>query len=218
MQTKRCADCGEEKPWSHFYLPPSSGRPGRYCKPCAAIRAADHYRRNRGAVFARREADERLRAEGKKKCRDCDEVKPLSEFYIRSEGQPGAGEAHHYCKVCANARSRAAYRADTGRHLALTKAWRKANPERVRVIRHRQRCAKYGITPEEYDALVKSQGGACAICGRKRKLVVDHDHESGKVRGLLCDPCNLMIGRADDDPGALTRAIVYLTRSATRPG
>lgn len=71
----------------------------------------------------------------------------------------------------------------------------------------------YGITDAEYAAILEHQGGRCAVCGKARgitrRLAVDHDHATGAVRGLLCDPCNrIVIGRYDAD--ALARAIVYL--------
>lgn len=77
--------------------------------------------------------------------------------------------------------------------------WRKANPEKARLIGWRYELKKlYGITVEQYNEMLESQGGVCAICHdnniRELKLAVDHDHETGKVRGLLCDRCNRGIG------------------------
>jgi hypothetical protein len=82
-------------------------------------------------------------------------------------------------------------------------------------IEHARNIArKYGITGEQYLALHKFQGGRCAICrratGRTRRLCVDHDHKTGKVRGLLCRPCNSMLGHLRDDPDAFRRAALYL--------
>ena len=55
-------------------------------------------------------------------------------------------------------------------------------------------CRRYGIGIEEYDAMVAAQDGRCLICDRERKLVVDHEHETGRVRGLLCITCNSQLG------------------------
>lgn len=73
----------------------------------------------------------------------------------------------------------------------------------------------YGITAEEYQAIHKAQGGKCYICqratGAKRRLAVDHDHESGYVRGLLCKTCNYkVLGHLRDDTEAFQRAIDYI--------
>lgn len=78
----------------------------------------------------------------------------------------------------------------------------------------RYRLKRYGITLAQYDAMVISQGGKCAICGRaSERLVVDHDHVTGMVRGLLCDPCNLGIGKLGDTVAALIAATAYLAKA-----
>ena len=84
--------------------------------------------------------------------------------------------------------------------------------------------SKYGITKDQYMALLEAQNYKCKICGltsatqaaksgRKRvptALVVDHCHETGRIRGLLCSNCNSMLGMARDNPVTLLRAIQYL--------
>ncbi len=74
---------------------------------------------------------------------------------------------------------------------------------------------KYGITEEERDQLLASQGGVCAICKTddpKSKLgwVIDHCHTSGRVRGVLCHRCNVMLGMSCDSSSTLANAIKYL--------
>ena len=69
---------------------------------------------------------------------------------------------------------------------------------------------KYGITVEELSRLEQKQGGMCAICGRKSALVVDHDHKTGVVRGLLCNECNMALGLLGDDAWTLHSAADYL--------
>ena len=70
-------------------------------------------------------------------------------------------------------------------------------------LRRRKLRTKYGITTEDYDALFANQAGACAVCQQPspegRALHVDHDHESGKVRGLLCAQCNMGLGCFKDN-------------------
>lgn len=72
---------------------------------------------------------------------------------------------------------------------------------------------RYGITLAQYEELNEAQGGRCLTCkDESDKLVVDHCHESGKIRGLLCHPCNLTIGQAKDDPARLIALAKYLWR------
>ncbi len=79
----------------------------------------------------------------------------------------------------------------------------------------------YGITPEGYELILTSQSGCCAICkkpetveheGKIKNLAVDHDHKTGRVRGLLCDGCNTGLGRFKDSIEALREAIKYLEK------
>jgi len=98
--------------------------------------------------------------------------------------------------------------------------YRKDNLERVReddrkaILKHR-----YGISPEEFDALMIFQGGGCLICGDppgKKRLCVDHAHlpdgTDGPVRGLLCRGCNTAIGSFKDDPALCRNTATYLER------
>jgi hypothetical protein len=69
---------------------------------------------------------------------------------------------------------------------------------------------RYGIGADEFDALVVAQGGVCLICGRDNPEHVDHDHETGKVRGILCFTCNVGLGNYGDDVTRLRNAADYL--------
>lgn len=69
---------------------------------------------------------------------------------------------------------------------------------------------RYGITSEQYDAMVLAQNGVCAICETEAALVVDHNHLNGAVRALLCQPCNVGMGFLGDSPARLISAAVYL--------
>lgn len=77
--------------------------------------------------------------------------------------------------------------------------------------------SKYGITIDDYNNMFAIQEGCCAICGvhqtqLDKRLSVDHDHSTGKVRQLLCQPCNLLIGFANDNIEILSEAISYINR------
>ena len=69
---------------------------------------------------------------------------------------------------------------------------------------------KYGLSQEEYREMVIKQGGKCLICNKKKDLYVDHDHQSGIVRGLLCYNCNIGIGLFYENIDHLNNAIKYL--------
>ncbi len=72
----------------------------------------------------------------------------------------------------------------------------------------------YGLREGQYEELYAAQGGVCAICeratGKTKKLAVDHDHKTGYVRGLLCGPCNKILGHLRDDPLLAANILEYL--------
>lgn len=84
-------------------------------------------------------------------------------------------------------------------------------------MNRRDTLAQYGLSYMRWLELLRDQDGLCAICGSEndgKTLAVDHDHATGKVRGLLCKRCNLMIGFASDDPNIMRQAIEYLEKSS----
>lgn len=102
----------------------------------------------------------------------------------------------------------------------VSRDWNKAHPERVAEI---SRKYMFGITPEEFDLKIKNQKNRCAICGRKEahrshwtgkltSLSVDHDHDTGKVRDLLCRNCNRVLGFFDDNIILFEKVIQYLKK------
>jgi hypothetical protein len=93
------------------------------------------------------------------------------------------------------------------------KSYYEKNKENARKYRFK----KFNITPEDYDKIFNEQKGCCAICGKhqlefKLKLAVDHCHTTGKIRGLCCSNCNLVIGHAHDNVEVLKNAIKYLSK------
>jgi len=98
------------------------------------------------------------------------------------------------------------HRAEKGRK------WYNENKERTR---NSQLIRVFGITLDEYNIMLDKQNDRCAICGENvggKSFAVDHDHLSGKVRGLLCGSCNVGIGHFRDDPELLEKAIEYIKR------
>lgn len=107
------------------------------------------------------------------------------------------------------------------RHRRRDEDWKKRNPEKVWESTLR---AAYGLNLSDWQAMFEAQGGVCAICRRtckaNRRLSVDHCHDSGKVRGLLCQLCNSAIGKLYDSPALVQRALEYLIKhhGADYPG
>lgn len=87
---------------------------------------------------------------------------------------------------------------------------------RARLKAFGDRCAKYGIGRLDYDRILAEQNGACAVClwvpQDRWSLDIDHCHQTGAVRGLLCNRCNVGIGALQDSPDNLLRAAAYLTQ------
>lgn len=149
---------------------------------------------------------------GLKVCTKCPErgAQPVENFAFSGKGY--ARQA--ICKPC-----------DAER----TRAWNAAHPERhARARRSSKLRQLYDLTPADYDARLRAQGGACKLCGRGeivrarggglRRLAVDHCHRGGHVRGLLCHRCNLALGVLEGfAPGAedwARRALAYLAEGA----
>lgn len=122
-------------------------------------------------------------------------------------------------------------RADFGKGLCqrcYSKQWLANNPKakaqaRIRYLRRDKRVDKdrdlqryYGITLAEFEDRARRQEGRCIVCNRLPDwgtLNVDHDHETGKIRGLLCGRCNRSLGLVADNPDTLRRLAVYLEQS-----
>lgn len=105
------------------------------------------------------------------------------------------------------------------------RVWYEKNKEKVaedranNPLKYKNRLIKsrYGISLLEYDRMYQIQSGRCAICSRhqsslKKPLNIDHRHNDKQIRGLLCHPCNIMIGLANEDTGTLLKAVAYLEK------
>ena len=135
-------------------------------------------------------------SEESKICTKCKVNKPTTHYYIKSKK---TGTLRSRCKLCYSNDSAARYRTPEATE-ARKKVWKKY-----------QRFKLYGITPKIYESMVDSQGGRCLICDvQSDKLCIDHCHDTGKVRGLLCSSCNAGLGFFRDSVDKLEKAIDYL--------
>ena len=130
-----------------------------------------------------------------RRCPKCETLKPRADFYTGG-----------YCKSCT--------KADVAR-------WQRENPEQFRRTQRRSvRKRKYGLTEDDVTRMLAGQRDRCLICRAQitaENLNVDHDHATGKVRGLLCARCNRTIGLLKDDPKVIRSAIRYLSRRREVP-
>lgn len=142
-----------------------------------------------------------------KTCSRCRVTKARSEFY--PDHRPGRDRQAH-CKEC----NRDKQRIHREKHGPRVRNNEKTIYARRRWGNHLQR--KYSITVDEYESMLQSQDGKCAICGagepggRAKRFHVDHDHATGDIRGILCVRCNYMIGYSKDSPEILRKGADYL--------
>jgi len=116
------------------------------------------------------------------------------------------------CTECGRQNTVERKKADPQRAARAAKKWRMANPHKVR----EGNLARYGLTPQDFEALRTKQNNKCGVCDflLSGKVCVDHCHVTGRVRGLLHNRCNTAIGLLNDDPQMLLRAVAYLRGSS----
>jgi hypothetical protein len=138
-----------------------------------------------------------------KQCTKCKQNKELEDFRHRNKSYPDRGR-QSWCKKCMS-------------HYQVS--YRPKNPatrEHLNKIQRKHRLKKdYGLTPQDYETMLKTQSYLCAICAKHHNaerygLCVDHDHDTGKIRGLLCRTCNCGIGYLKDDLLLVQNAALYL--------
>lgn len=148
-----------------------------------------------------------------KTCRTCKTERPFADFYVKDRGR------EEYVATSAGYDSRCKECTRTG-----AAEYRAANPEKHRNSWRRSNyMKKFGITIEDFDRMFAAQEGRCAICKTHQSeipktLAVDHDHDTGKVRGLLCIDCNHALGRFFDSVETMESAISYLKASSGKAG
>ncbi len=200
---KRCRECKQEKGLNKFNKKPR-GKDGlnARCMNCICIYEQEYRNKNTDKEKSRHK---KYRDENKEK------IKSANKIY-RKENRD--------------------------KELLRQAKWRKSNPKKARAIdlrarlrtpkerRNRQLLYKFKISLVEYNELLSNQGGLCAICKRTetsfdkranrfRDLCVDHDHITGKIRGLLCGACNKALGLLRDDTDTVENALRYLVENKT---
>jgi len=124
----------------------------------------------------------------KHRCGSCHQVLPKTEFYKRPRSPSGLESHCKTCKVESSKNRRSTYE-------------------------HKRKLEFFGITQSQFDLMSRAQRHCCGICrtpAATRRLSIDHCHETGKVRGLLCTKCNTALGKFNDDPQRVLRAAQYL--------
>lgn len=175
-----------------------------------------------------------------KKCTCCGESKPLEDYYLVNKKSHKRVARCKKCAVKAaisdykaneakkkeylreyNVKNKellrikraARYQANKELHASRGRKWREANADKQRDYSFKK---TYGISVEEYEAMALARDNKCELCSGTnvdgRRLSVDHCHASGKIRGLLCNSCNLALGMFKDDIAVLERAINYVRR------
>lgn len=180
---KKCVTCNEEKPIEVFYFRTDTGKRRNQCSFC--------YKKYDGSKLLKsKELAEDIK-NGIKLCPKCNIKKPLSGFNKDNSTK------HGYVVNCKSCKEN----------------YRQLNLEKISL----QRITKvYNLSKEEYKNLITLQNNRCAICNKehfennKNKLFIDHDHKTGKVRGLLCHHCNVALGSFYDNIDILQNAINYL--------
>jgi len=161
-----------------------------------------------------------------RQCTKCRQLKPLIEFH---KNKLGKGGLHCWCKECRKRYSQVhkvkaiEYRKkyyQTHKIEYAERGKKYSQTEEGKLYRRKQLLRNcYGLTLEQYDEMFENQNGVCAICGgtnvNGRRLCVDHDHETEKIRALLCNYCNNLLGHAKENIVILQSTINYLKKYKT---
>lgn len=152
-------------------------------------------------------------------CTQCKQEKPYTEFHRTGSNTRAIGKVRAQCKLCTNYNNQQRYPFYHTKNKDLISQRRK---KRHFMVRRHTLKKLYGISEEIYNKLSEAQQNVCAICrqpetklrfGTLCKLSVDHDHETGSVRGLLCLNCNIGLGNFKENPTFLQAAATYIGSS-----
>ena len=154
----------------------------------------------------------------KRMCSKCEDHKPSAEFYKRASGR-----LSNICKKC-HAENGAVWRQNNpNKNREYYRAAKKNDP--IKLIEYNQYYhiyRKYGLSGDEFRRMYDERGGKCDICGYVTpirghdRINIDHCHDTGHIRGLLCRKCNSAIGFLSDDPLRLQSAVGYLEEAKAR--
>lgn len=182
MESKVCIKCNLEKPIASFYFHTPGGNRRNVCGSCS-----------KGYKTVRSAESQKvleLFSKGYKHCSKCDRILTVDSFGNDNKSKKSLTGLTSYCKAC--------------KRVSFQKHWGNVMKK------------NYGINKEEYDAMLTLQGFKCSICGtdkpskRDRSFYVDHNHVTGKVRGLLCHKCNTSLAGFRENPAILIEAAKYL--------
>jgi hypothetical protein len=135
-----------------------------------------------------------------KVCKHCEAEKDTAEFYSFFDKWSGKNYLSARCKPC-------------------HQEYKNTNPNTPKNRKAEKLQLRYGLSYEQWEKLREAEGYACMICGvtedeMGKRLDVDHCHVSGKFRGVLCNPCNNILGHARDNPLILDAAAKYMRDNA----
>lgn len=205
MNEKLCIACHITKPVAEFYRN-SGHRDGlsSRCIPCTREEMAVRWR-------AKHPEPPPYQRPTEKHCKKCGQTKPLEEFYPHNRTRDGV---QYWCKDCQKKAIVSGYRNDPKKHAAYNREWGKKNTAKKADWHLRWRT---GLPVGTYDKMLAKQNGRCAICGlppeNGTRLHVDHCHDTGAIRGLLCGKCNTGIGQLLHSEEILLAAIEYIRLS-----
>ena len=136
-------------------------------------------------------------------CTTCNQEKPRNCFYPRGK----VGDIRSQCMVC----TKATNKQWREQHPNFSTEWRRAHPIQYKLLRRNHLRRRYGMSLDDYDAMVTAQSNQCACCGQFMKTpCVDHDHTTGLVRALLCVGCNIRVGWYEQVETAKAGILTYL--------
>lgn len=145
-------------------------------------------------------------------CSGCERDRPTGEFYKNRSKKDGLA---NWCRECTKTYNNA------GRSMSYYFKKKAANPVAIAGYQRRTRLKnRYGLTEDDYDVLNEMQAGRCAICLNvpDYRLFVDHDHATGKVRGLLCSKCNGALGWLENNADRIGYHLQVLSPPETEDG